>query len=299
MWSVRCNPSGVSCELIYNNSINSEIFELDFVWQSPQAKLAAPKAGQFFMIKPKQSAVFLGRPISVASWNRAVENKEYIRKKARSKSTPFQRYLTGKYLESDTIAFLIARRGSGTQELAAMRSGEEAELIGPLGNAWADFLPAAEKNGKPIALVGGGIGLAPLNTLLGETTERIVDLYAGFRKGLKDEEKNILLGAAHFEANKIIIATENGEDGHKGLIPDFLEPEHYTAVCACGPEPMLKVVAAKCSAVGVPCFVSLERRMACGVGACLGCTVYTVNGNRRCCADGPVFNAKELIFDEQ
>jgi NAD(P)H-flavin reductase len=61
---------------------------------------------------------------------------------------------------------------------------------------------------------------------------------------------------------------------------------------------MLKAVVSKCKAAGVPCFVSMERRMACGVGACLGCTVRTVNGNRRCCADGPIFKADEGIFDE-
>jgi len=262
------------CELIYNNSVNNEIFRLDFVWQSAQVKLAppqagTPKAGQFFMIKPKRSAVFLGRPISVAKW------------------------------ESDTVSFLIARRGQGTRELAAMRTGEEAELIGPLGNAWADFLSTVENGDKkPIALIGGGIGLAPLNALLGETSAHHFEVYAGFRTGFKnDEEKSALLGVG-YQANNIIIATEDGTDGHKGRIPDFLEPGQYAAVCACGPEPMLKAVAEKCKAAGVPCFVSLEKRMACGVGACLGCTVKTVSGNRRCCADGPIFKADEVIFDE-
>ena len=106
-----------------------------------------------------------------------------------------------------------------------------------------------------------------------------------------------LLGLAYSEAENVIVASENGKTGHKGLIPDFLEPEKYAAVCACGPDPMLKAVMAKCNNVQVPCFISTERRMACGVGACLGCTVKTVNGNRRCCADGPIFNANEVIFD--
>ncbi|MCL2269815.1 MAG: dihydroorotate dehydrogenase electron transfer subunit [Treponema sp.] len=271
MGSVNYKPCSASCKLIHNNSINSEIFRLDFNWQSAQAgvKLMAPKAGQFFMIKPQRSAVFLGRPISVANWNPV------------------------------TVTFLIARRGQGTLELAAMRNGEEAELTGPLGNAWMDFLPDVQKNGKPVALVGGGIGLAPLNALLCESPGLSFDLYAGFRKGLNTGEKTALLGAAYLEADKVIIASENGKDEHKGLIPDFLEPENYAAVCACGPEPMLKAVAAKCAASGVPCFISLERRMACGVGACLGCTVKTVNGNRRCCADGPVFKAEEVFFNEK
>jgi len=251
------------CELIFNDFINEEYFRLGFVWKG-----AVPKAGQFFMIKPRRSSVFWGRPISVANW------------------------------QPGRVSFLIAKRGKGTQELAAMKSGEEAELIGPLGNAWEDFLPP-EKSDKPIALIGGGIGLAPLYALLYDNPRYDFDLYAGFKKGFRnDDEEHALLDAAVFKALNVIVASEDGKTGHKGCIPDFLEPETFAAVCACGPEPMLKAVAEKCKKAGVPCFVSMERRMACGVGACLGCTVKTISGNRRCCADGPVFNADEVVFDE-
>jgi NAD(P)H-flavin reductase len=289
------------CELINNIPINNEIFRLDFIWPGTSHGIAAPKAGQFFMIRPKRSAVFLARPISVALWEPAAKDRTLIRKKVRNKKTPYQKYLTGKFMESDTIRFLIARRGRGTLELDSMRPGEEAELIDPLGNAWTDFLP--EKKNEPVALIGGGIGLAPLVALIGElgpngSVQCCFDLYAGFRTGFKStEEKFAFLGPAFSGTEKIIIATEDGKDGLKGRIPDFLETEKYAAVCDCGPETMLKAVIAKCKNV-VPCFVSLERRMACGVGACMGCTVKTVNGNRRCCADGPIFNADEVIFDE-
>ena len=97
---------------------------------------------------------------------------------------------------------------------------------------------------------------------------------------------------------RLIIATEDGSEGYKGFITDFLELKRYAAVCACGPLPMLKTVGAMCGKAGLPCFVSMERRMACGLGACLGCTVKTINGNKRCCADGPIFPAGELHFDE-
>ena len=267
--------SSVDCELIYNDYLNKDIFRLVFIWQGKDnKKLPAPLAGQFYMIKPKRTGFFLGRPISV--------------------------YSTGKFEEHNSITFLIAQRGRGTQELADMRSGEEAELTGPLGNAWMDFLPPVTKSEKkPIALIGGGIGIAPLNGLLCESTGHAFDFYIGLKNGFEnDDAKRAFLGPAVHAAEKMIIATEDGKTGHKGLIPDFLEPEKYAAVCACGPEPMLKAVAAKCNAAGVPCFVSLERRMACGVGACLGCTVKTVNGNRRCCADGPIFNANEVVFSE-
>jgi NAD(P)H-flavin reductase len=89
----------------------------------------------------------------------------------------------------------------------------------------------------------------------------------------------------------------------KGRIPDYLDPSQYRAVFACGPVPMLKAVAAKCKQAGTPCYVSMEQRMACGVGACLGCTIKTTarqsgEANRHCCTDGPIFNAEEVIFDE-
>jgi NAD(P)H-flavin reductase len=198
------------------------------------------------------------------------------------------------------LVFLIALRGKGTWELASMQIGEEAEIIGPLGKAWSDVLPPHTSSGKAIALVGGGIGVAPLNALLHEVsaqpeTKYSFNMYAGFKTGFtSDEEQSMLLGSAHRNAAKLIIASEDGTTGQKGRIGDFFEPERYAAVCTCGPEAMMQAVAEKCKAAGVPCYVSLERRMACGVGACRGCTVQTINGNRRCCADGPVFNAAEL-----
>jgi NAD(P)H-flavin reductase len=258
------------CEIINISFINKEIFRLDVIWQASQSKPAIPKGGQFFMIKPKRSAVFLGRPIGVEQW------------------------------QADTISFLIVRLGRGTRELASMKKGEEVELIGPLGNAWTDFLPPPEKNSgaKPIALVGGSAGFAPLNALLCEAPEYNFDLYVGFKNGFDSlEERDAFFGPV-INTRNILIASEDGKTGQKGRIPDFLEPDNYAAVCACGPPLMLKAVAAKCIAKKVPCFISMESRMACGVGACLGCAIKTVNGNRRCCADGPIFKAEEVIFND-
>ena len=254
----------MNCEIINISIINKEIFRLDASWNGK-----APKAGQFFMIKPKRSAVFLGRPIGVARW------------------------------QSGTITFLIAKAGKGTAELASMRTGEEVELIGPLGNPWTDFLPVEKDTVKPIALIGGSLGVAPLNALLCEAPGHSFDLYAGFKTGFNSQEEKDAVLWPDIGAKKTIIATEDGKTGQKGLILDFLEPEEYAAVCVCGAKLMLKAVAEKCIAKGVPCFISMESRMACGVGACLGCTIKTVNGNRRCCADGPIFKAEEVIFDDK
>ena len=283
------------CELVNINPVTPEIFRMDFIWPGP-----APKAGQFFMVKPERSSVFLGRPISLALWEAALEDKHYIRRKAGGGKKSWQKHLTEKLPESSTVCFLTARRGQGTAELAAMRIGEAAALTGPLGNAWADFLPAGNESGKPIALIGGGIGIAPLQAFAAELSGKTVfDFYAGFRTGFRGaEEKSALLGPALQGPRNLIIATEDGSEGYKGRIPGCIQAEQYAAVCVCGPEPMMKTVTAQCIAAGTPCFISMERRMACGVGACLGCAVKTVNGNRRCCADGPIFPAGEVIFDE-
>jgi NAD(P)H-flavin reductase len=283
------SQSGKQCiisELMDNAAVNREIFRLDFAWSGP-----APKAGQFFLIKPERSSVFLARPVSIALWDPGIKNP---------RDAQNRKHKTGRsieFLTTDTVRFLIARRGKGTEELAAMRSGERAELTGPLGNSWEEFLPP--KNKRSIALVSGGIGIAPLAAFASELPYGSYDLYAGFRTmSRKLEEYYGLLGPAVNTQNKII-ATEDGSEGEKGLIPDFLEPEKYRAVFACGPEPMLAAVASSCMKAGVPCYVSMERRMACGVGACLGCSVETAHGRRRCCVDGPVFPADEIFPAEK
>ena len=264
-------------ELIENIIVGPDLCRLRFSWHGP-----APQAGQFFMIKPERTRVFLGRPISVALWDKSKK----------------------------IVDFLIALRGEGTIDISNMFPGELAELTGPLGNTWVKFLSAKPDSKKPLGLIGGGIGVAPLQALVMEIPNHSVDFLAGFKTGFANDEERIgVFGpVASFKNSKIqqtagaddrlIIATEDGSEGFKGRITDFLEPEKYAAVCACGPAPMLRAVAEKCRAANVSCYISTEERMACGIGACLGCTVKTVHGNRRCCADGPIFPAEELCFDE-
>ena len=259
---VTNSAKSLVCELAANMPVNSEIFILHFNWDGP-----APRAGQFFMLKPTRSSVFLGRPISIFEFNAGRKN----------------------------LKFLIAKRGLGTVELSQLQVGEKVQLTGPLGNAWADFLP---ENGKA-ALVGGSAGIAPLAALIAEKPDYFFHFFAGFRQGFrKKEEENACIGSAA-NAKKLIIAAEDGRNALGGRITDFLfEPENYDVIFACGPAAMLQAVKKKCGQKNISCFISVESRLACGVGACLGCTIKTVKGSCRCCADGPIFPAGEIVFDE-
>ena len=258
---VKNNAKSLVCEAADNHYINDEFFILHFIWEGQ-----APRAGQFFMIKHLRGSVFLPRPISVFEYN------------------------VGQRL----LKFLIAKRGRGTEELSQLQSGEKVQLTGPLGNAWADFLP---EDGKA-ALVGGSVGIAPLAALMAEKPDYFFHFFAGFRNGFREkEEENAVLGHA-VNAKKLVIAAEDGRNALDGRVTDFLfDPESYDVLFACGPSAMLDTLKKKCEKKSVPCFLSLESRLACGVGACLGCTIKTVKGNRRCCADGPIFPAGDITFD--
>ena len=213
------------------------------------------------------------------------------------------------------MRFLVVRRGQGSRELTDLRPGEEAEVTGPLGNYWFQTETMGEITKNPafkgaVALVGGGIGIAPLLPFARELKEKSIpfDFYAGFRSnsfGLESittgnsTAAGINAAGSSTAARSIVITSEDGSEGMKGRIPDFFTPSGYSAVFTCGPEPMIKTVGDACIAAEVPCYISVERHMACGVGACLGCTVKTTDGNRRCCADGPIFRAEELCFENQ
>jgi NAD(P)H-flavin reductase len=249
--------------------IAAGIMRLDFEWSGPP-----PRGGQFFLVKPVRSSVFLARPLGAAGCG------------------------------NNSVCFIAAVRGKGTTELTAMYAGEEALLTGPLGNAWSDFVPANAD--KPLALLSGGIGLAPLAAFYAElfgNNFSNFDFFAGFRCEVDGEK---LLSAFESGLPKTVLVSEdksglsdsNGRIIKQGLVTDFLDVEKYAAVFSCGPAPMLRSLAVRCRMAGVPCFVSLETRMACGTGACLGCSLPVRGGGfKRCCADGPIFDAEDVFFD--
>jgi NAD(P)H-flavin reductase len=251
----------IACDIQKKSLINEEFFILEFNWDKP-----APKAGQFFMMKPSLSAVFLQRPISIFEYN------------------PVQK----------TLKFLIAIRGKGTKELSQLQKGDNVILTGPLGNAWADFLPESGK----AALVGGSVGIAPLAALVAEKHNVNFHIYFGIKQGFKEKEQEITMLGNGINAEKIIVTAEDGKNAALGRIIDILEPQDYDIVFGCGPTAMLQALRKKCIDNNKQCYISLEARFACGVGACLGCSIKTINGNRCSCKDGTIFNAQEIIFDE-
>ena len=314
------------CECTSFAFVSGDTVCLDFIWPGP-----APKAGQFFLVKPRRTGVFLTRPLSMAGWEpvmygpaNEIDRRFIAERRTRTEIITDTTTHNNRKIErrknndrrtepGGIIRFYVTRRGRGSRELSDLRPGEEAELSGPLGNSWPLGLfptvhptvrPAVHATVRPVvhaterhkakqagafALIGGGVGIAPLLPLAAEIKKRPFDFYAGFRTGA--------YGLENLKPRALIISTEDGSQGVKGRILDFFNISGYIGVFACGPEPMLKELADVCVAGSIPCFVSTERSMACGVGACLGCKVKTTKGDLRCCADGPIFNAEEMYFE--
>lgn len=183
--------------------------------------------------------------------------------------------------DAEGISFLYKVVGQGTELLAQLKAGDEIDVQGPYGNGF----PAV--TGK-IALVGGGIGVAPLY-LTAKTLKaggNPVEMYLGF-------QSEALL-QAEYEAvcDKLVVNLG-------GYVTDDINPEEYDSILTCGPEIMMKVLYNKVKETNAQLYVSMENRMGCGVGACLVCTCKTNGGNKKVCKDGPVFKAEEVFEDEQ
>lgn len=192
--------------------------------------------------------------------------------------------------EGDTLCIVFQVRGRGTAWLSQRQVGEKLDVLGPLGRGFQ--VPDAGE----ILLAGGGIGAAPL-LLTGRTAPGRAKAALGFRSGA-----GVILADAFSQAGiPTQVATEDGALGSAGtvdlLVRQRLREERYAAVLACGPTPMLRAVARVAAEIQVPCQVSLEERMGCGIGACLTCSCKVKDHYMRVCKDGPVFDAKEVDWD--
>jgi dihydroorotate dehydrogenase electron transfer subunit len=193
-----------------------------------------------------------------------------------------------------TLTFLVRPFGRGSAWLAERKAGETLGMLGPLGNAFV-FAPRAQR----VVMLAGGVGVAPLVMLAEEATARGRDVV--FIMGAADAAG--LLPAAELPADvEYLVATDDGSRGHRGLATDLVG-EHVAwadQIFACGPEPMYRTLRAVTDPLRLhrkpPIQVSVERGMACGLGACLGCVVETRRGMIASCVQGPVFDLDEMVL---
>jgi dihydroorotate dehydrogenase electron transfer subunit len=192
-----------------------------------------------------------------------------------------------------TIRIVFEIRGLGTAKLTSLNVGDNIDMIAPLGNG---FTIAEEIHpNRRVVLVGGGIGVPPLLAVAKVMKESSTAIL-----GFRSYDKIILAGDFKLTDSHVIPCTDDGSVGFHGAVTvplsDELAKDDVDKVYACGPEPMLKAVITECRKANVPCEVSLEERMGCGVGACVVCACKTNSGMKRVCKDGPVFNGDEVIL---
>ncbi len=196
--------------------------------------------------------------------------------------------------DAERIGILYQVLGTGTRALAEKRRGATMDAVGPLGQGWR--VPDGTAHA---VLVAGGLGAAPLGMLAGQLAARGIAVTA--LQGAPTAERLVGAGVFDATARRVLTATDDGSAGERGFVTKLVEgvlaEDTPDVVYVCGPEPMARIVAAQAAAAGVPCQVSLERLMACGIGACLSCVVTTTAGQRRACVDGPVFDAAEIVWD--
>jgi dihydroorotate dehydrogenase electron transfer subunit len=260
---------------------NEEIQEDCFLMKVKVASsFENPMPGQFVMIRiAGLNDPFLSRPISIYSFSR---EKNYC-----------------------SIELLYSVVGKGTQILAGLIKGSQVEINGPQGNGFE--ISDVKKN---IVFIAGGIGIAPLSLLIENLCRRsdcspsAMTVYLGFQGA------SAVVGLDKLKklCRNITVCTDNGTVGRKGLVTQIFQKDmkkfssDNTSIYACGPKEMLKSLAKILNKSKFSCQVSLEERMACGTGACMGCAVAIKNQKgvfdyKRVCADGPVFNLQNIIWE--
>lgn len=250
--------------VLSQRSLGNDIYDL--VLQTKDIARAA-KAGQFVSVYSNDKSKLLPRPISLCGIDR---EKGTLR-----------------------LVYRVTGQGTGTEEFSRLKEGDTVKLLGPLGNGFT------VESGKKAFLIGGGIGVPPMLQLAKEmrAAGENLQVVMGYRNAdtfLLDE----------FEAvAETFVATEDGSLGTKGNVIDAIKNEKLNAdvIYACGPTPMLRALKNYAEENNMVCYISMEERMACGIGACLACVcksrdkdAHSNVNNKRICKEGPVFNAKEV-----
>lgn len=253
--------------VVSQRSLSPGIFDL--ILKTSLAQNAA--CGQFVAVYPKDKSTLLPRPISICEVDKA----------------------------AGTLRLVYRVAGKGTAEFSGLKAGDSVDILGVLGNG---FPVEKAQPGMTAVLLGGGIGVPPILQLAKELdcVKKIVVGYRDAQCFLKEDFECAVCGGAH---NGVYIATEDGSVGTKGNVMDAIAANGIKAdiIYACGPMPMLRAIKKYAEEHGIPAYISLEERMACGVGACLGCVCKTTQvdhhshvNNARICTDGPVFEAREV-----
>lgn len=250
----------VVAQVLSQTRLSADVCKL--VLQAPSIALRS-QPGQFVQIGLQQGGTLLRRPLGLAE----VDTRQ------------------------GNISLIYRIVGKGTNALSNLQTGDMVKVLGPLGHGFS------RETRKPL-LVGGGMGLSPL-------------LYYAQWLSAHNIKVDVLMGGRTAEelfwqrlfatcTDNIYLTTDDGSLGLKGfvtdLLPQILTKSDYDKVMVCGPEIMMKNVYKVCREKIVPCEVSLERRMGCGLGACLSCSIDTLSGRRKVCKDGPVFPAEEVFF---
>ena len=196
-------------------------------------------------------------------------------------------------IRGDELTVIFEVQGTGTRWLRERKNGDALNVLGPLGHGFP-------KNPGKVLLVGGGVGVPPM--YFAAQRIRNCDAVLAFRSA----DRAMLTEEFGGLCQTLRIMSDDGSIGEKGFAAqgaaELLKTGGYDAVFACGPKIMLKTTYEAAKAAGVPCYVSMEERMGCGVGACLGCSVPVIDQDgarhmKRACADGPVFRGEEVLWD--
>lgn len=227
---------------------------------NPLSEFIPPLPGQFYMLQVGETLdPLLKRPLSIFDW------------------------------DSQSLRFLYRIRGKGTSCLSSLRTGEVIRLIGPLGNGYS-------RPGGEFIAVAGGVGIASLFPLLKGNQGKGYLFY-----GARTRDELVMVEESRSLVQGTLLSTDVGHLGHKGVITELLEEFLSTEqaslpIYACGPTPMMREVSRISLERGLKTWLSLEGHMACGIGACLGCVQKTNAGYKRVCKEGPVFDAKEILW---
>lgn len=256
------NKRKESAMIVSQEYIAADIYSM-WIQTEEIASLAVP--GQFISMYTKDGSKLLPRPISLCEIDR---ERKLIR-----------------------VVYRVTGEGTGTEQFSELIKGDWIDILGPLGNGF----PLEEAEGKRAMLIGGGIGVPPMLELAKQMdTEKTLVM------GYRDEQ---FLTEEFKACGNFYVATEDGSAGTKGNVMDAVAENGLTAdiIFACGPAPMLRAIKQYAEEKNIVCYVSMEERMACGIGACLACVCQSKEidshshvHNKRVCKDGPVFLSTEV-----